>query len=110
MLYLIRFDIQQPEGTSLSELRKIWRQAPVAAQEPRGFGIIQSFKPLGQRTVFAVANFPNEEALDEVLTTLLMVEELGSAVKIDVIPVWPYDEPDSLGGELEELAQGAKRS
>lgn len=86
MLYLIRFDIQQPDGPSLSELREIWH---------RGSGILQSFKAMGQRTVFAVADFPDDEALDEALAALPLVEELGSVVKIEVIPAWPYDEPDA---------------
>src|SRR5918993_1544653 len=88
MLYLIRFDIQQPDGPSLSELREVWR---------RGFGILQSFKAMGQRTVFAVADLPNDEALDEALAVLPLVKELGSVVKIEVIPAWPYDEPDAPG-------------
>jgi pSer/pThr/pTyr-binding forkhead associated (FHA) protein len=86
MLYLIRFDIQQSDGPSLSELREIWH---------RGSGILQSFKAMGQRTVFAVADFPDDEALDEALAALPLVEELGSVVKIEVIPAWPYDEPDA---------------
>ncbi len=86
MLYLIRFDIQQTDGPSLSELREIWH---------RGSGILQSFKAMGQRTVFAVADFPDDEALDEALAALPLVEELGSVVKIEVIPAWPYDEPEA---------------
>ena len=87
MLYLIRFDIQQP-GASLSELRKIWS---------RGSGIIRSFKAMGQRSVFAVADFPDDETLDEALASLPIVEEFGSDVKIEVIPAWPYKEPGASG-------------
>lgn len=108
MLYLIRFEVRQTDGISLSELREIWRRELVA-REPRGSGFVQSFKTMGRRTIFVIADFPDDEALDGALAALPIVEELGSAVEIELIPAWPFDDPGVPGQTLthpvEEPAQ-----
>lgn len=104
MLYLIHFEVRQPDGSSLSELQDIWYRELVA-REPHGPGIVQSFKAMGRRTIFVVADFPDEGALDEALARLPIVEEFGSAVEIEHIPPWPFDDP---GGPGQTLARPAE--
>jgi len=93
MLYLIRFDVRSRNHLSLSELREAWHRAVSTTRDPAGSGITESFKVVGRSTIFAVAEFPDNEALDEALARLPFVEDSDSAVEIEVIPVRPFDEP-----------------
>jgi muconolactone delta-isomerase len=95
MLYLIRFEIQPPNEVSLSKLRDSWLRGAPALPGSGGSGIIESFKVVGQQTVFAVARFDDNEALDETLARLPIVEEFGSAVDVEVILVRPFDSPEA---------------
>lgn len=99
MFYLICLDVQQPEGMSLSEFQEIWHRNAVATQKYRSSGSVQSFKAVGRWTIFSIAEFPDNDSLDEALAGLPIVEDLGSAVEIEVIPVRPYAEIDTSGIE-----------
>jgi muconolactone delta-isomerase len=92
MLFFIRLDGRQPDGMPLSEFRKAWHRGALTTRESRDSGIIQSFKVVGRRTIFAIAEAPDNEALDKALAGLPIVEDLGSAVEIEVIPMVSYED------------------
>jgi pSer/pThr/pTyr-binding forkhead associated (FHA) protein len=104
MLYLIRLHIRHTNGMSLPELREVWHRDVAATQEPHGYEIVQSFKVVGQPTIFAIAEFPDNETLDEGLARFSIVEEFGDAVEIEVIPVLSYGESATLRGAGAEPA------
>ncbi len=93
MLYLVPLDVRQTDGRLISEYKESWRRN-VAARGLHNGGTLQGFKVVGKQTIFAIAEFPNNEALDKALSGLPIVEELGDAVEIEVIPVRPYGEVD----------------
>ncbi len=91
MFYLIHLDFR-PGGASAAELREIWRRGAAAMRGSSGPGAVRGFKVVGQQTVFALAEFPDNGAVADALGRLANVEGLGDAAEVEFMPVRPYDE------------------
>jgi muconolactone D-isomerase len=91
VLYLVRFDVKQPENVPNAELIATWRREAVAATGAREAGIIKHiWKVAGQRTVFVVVDLPEHEALDRALGGLPIFRELGAGVVTEALAIYDY--------------------
>ncbi|MEA2359734.1 MAG: hypothetical protein QOI62_2994 [Solirubrobacteraceae bacterium] len=92
MLYLVRFDVHQPESMPTERLWEIWNEEAKAALGAKAAGaIVDLWKVAGQRTVFALCDFPDHRSLDEALSGLPIVGELRGGVHTQAFPVYPYE-------------------
>lgn len=104
MLYMVRFDITQPDSMSTDRLYEIWNGEAKAALEAKAAGaVVDLWKVAGQRTVFALCDFPDHTSLDRALSGLPIVVALGSNAKTQAWPVYPYEE---YADQLREAVEG----
>jgi muconolactone delta-isomerase len=93
MLFMIRFDVHQPADMSMKELVTIWNEEAKAALGAVEAGAITGlWKVAGQRTVFALVEFPSHRALDQALAGLPIIQQMGGAVDTEALAVYPYSE------------------
>lgn len=93
MLYFIRFDIHQPEDMDTKRLTEIWNEEATAAIRAIEAGAVKGlWKVAGQRTVLAVLDVPDSRTLDQVVSSLPIVQAMGGSVETEVLPVYPYTE------------------
>jgi muconolactone D-isomerase len=105
MLYMVRFDITQPDAMSTDRLYEIWNGEAKAALEAKAAGaVVDLWKVAGQRTVFALCDFPDHTSLDRALSGLPIVVALGSNAKTQAWPVYPYEE---YADQLREAVEGS---
>jgi muconolactone D-isomerase len=91
MLFLIRFDIQQPATMSNRELVEIWDREADAALEAVDAGAVKHlWKVAGQRVVVGILDLPDAETVDRALAGLPIVQEMGGGVKTEVLPIYDY--------------------
>src|SRR3954468_23341249 len=68
MQFLVRFDVHQPADMSAGELVSIWNEEAKAALGAVEAGAITGiWKVAGQRTVFALCEFPAHRSLEQAL-------------------------------------------
>ncbi|MBI2936242.1 MAG: MIase like protein [Chloroflexi bacterium] len=92
MLYFVRFEIHQPEGMSAGELRRYWDQEAQTALKLRNPGPVKGlWKVSGQRVVLAVLDLPDNDVLDQALASLPIMESMGGSVKVEALPIRPYE-------------------
>jgi muconolactone delta-isomerase len=93
MQFMVRFDVHQPVDMSAQELVNIWNEEAKAALGAVDAGAITGiWKVAGQRTVFALCEFPSHRALDQALAGLPIMQEMGGAVDTEALAVYPYQE------------------
>lgn len=105
MFYLIRLDCERPDGPSYSDLRETWHRTVAAMRGTSGPETFRSFKVVGRRTIFALIECDDTDALDDALAELSIVEDLGGAVELEVMPVRSYDEPEATAAQPEVPAE-----
>ena len=103
MHFLIRFDVGQPASVSLEQFHAIWDEEAKATKGARDAGVLQGWKVVGQRVIVAIGEFETPDALDRVLMELPIVRRLGGAVRIEVLPIRPYN---AFAADLAELSAG----
>jgi muconolactone D-isomerase len=104
MLFLIRFDIQQPATMSNRELIEIWDREGDAALEAVDAGAVQHlWKVAGQRVVVGILDLPDAETVDRALAGLPIVQEMGGGVKTEVLPIYDYR---TFAADLKEAVGG----
>jgi muconolactone delta-isomerase len=104
MQFLVRFDVHQPVDMSADELISIWNEEAKAALGAVDAGAITGiWKVAGQRTVFALCEFPDGRALDQALAGLPIVQEMGGSVDTEALPVYPYQD---FAEDLRQAAEG----
>jgi muconolactone D-isomerase len=90
-LFFVRFDVTQPANVSNSDLVATWQREAAAAIGAMDAGaVVHLWKVAGQRVVLAITDFPSAEDLDRALAGLPIVQEMGSGVKIEALPIYPY--------------------
>ena len=104
MLFLIRFDIHQPEGMSTKEFIEIWdREADAALGAMDAGAVAHLWKVSGQRVVFGILDLPDAESVDRALAGLPIVQALGAGAKTEVLPIYDYR---TFAADLKEAAKG----
>jgi muconolactone delta-isomerase len=104
MLFMIRFDIHQPTDMSMKELVDIWNDEAKAALGAVEAGVIKGiWKVSGQRTIFALAEFESHRQVDQVLTSLPIVQAMGGSVDTEAMAVYEYAE---FAEDLKAAAEG----
>jgi muconolactone delta-isomerase len=104
MLFMIRFDIHQPTDMSMKELVDIWNDEAKAALGAVEAGVIKGiWKVSGQRTIFALAEFESHRQVDQVLTSLPIVQAMGGSVDTEAMAVYDYAE---FAEDLKAAAEG----
>jgi muconolactone delta-isomerase len=93
MQFMVRFDVHQPVDMSAQELVNIWDEEAKAALGAVEAGAITGiWKVAGQRTVFAVCEFPSHQALDQALSGLPIIQQLGGSVDTEALAIYPYED------------------
>lgn len=91
MFYLVRFDFRPGKA----KLQDVWRQSAAAMRGSGGAsGSVRGFKVVGRQTVFALAEFADNDAADDALARLSDIEGLEGA-ELEVMPLRLYDEPEA---------------
>ena len=104
MLFLIRFDIHQPEGMSTKEFIEIWdREADAALGAMDAGAVAHLWKVSGQRVVIGILDLPDAESVDRALAGLPIVQALGGGAQTEVLPIYDYR---TFAADLKEAAQG----
>jgi muconolactone D-isomerase len=93
MLYMVRFDVQQPVDMTQAQLFQIWNEEAKAAMGAVEAGaLVGLWKVAGQRTVFAVCDFPDSRTLDQALSGLPIIQKMGGSVTTESFPIYEYSE------------------
>jgi muconolactone delta-isomerase len=93
MLFMVRFDVQQPVDMTQAKLFQIWNEEAKAAQGARDAGAVTGlWKVAGQRTVFAILDVPEHRTVDQALNGLPIIQQLGGSVTTTALPVYDYAE------------------
>ena len=104
MLFLIRFEVHQPEDMSNDELLEIWdREADAALAAVDAGAVKHLWKVAGQRVVVGVLDLPDAETVDRALAGLPIVKEMGTGVKTEVLPIYDYR---TFAGDIKEALSG----
>lgn len=104
MLFLIRFDIRQPDHMSTPDFIAMWDREADAALEAMDAGAVKHlWKVAGQRVVMGVLDLPDAESVDRALAGLPIVQALGDGAKTEVLPIYDYR---TFAGDLKEAAGG----
>lgn len=91
MLYMIRFDVKQPETMTNEDLVAMWRREGEAAMGAAEAGVIKHiWKVAGQRVVIVIAEFGSPEDLDRALGSLPIFREMGAGVVTTALPLYEY--------------------
>ena len=102
---MVRFDITQPDTISPERFYEIWTEEAKAALGAKEAGaVVDLWKVAGQRTVFALCDFPDNVSLDRALSGLAIVVQLGGNAKTQAWPVYPYEEQ---ADQLREAVEGS---
>jgi muconolactone D-isomerase len=93
MLYHIDFRLEYPATMTQQELLRIWSKEAEAALEVKSQGIIVDlWKCIGTRRVFAIVNVESPDILDQILMDLPIMKEMGQHVNIEVTPLRRYED------------------
>ena len=104
MLFMVRFDITQPESMSTDRLWEVWNDEAKAAMGAKEAGaVVDLWKVAGERVVFALCDFPDGDALDRALASLPIVNALGAGAKTTSWQVYPYEQ---FAAFLSETVEG----
>ena len=91
MLFMVRFDIRQPDAMSTREFIETWDREANAALGAMDAGVVRHlWKVSGQRVVFAVIDLPDPESLDRALASLPIVQELGDGAHTEAWTIYDY--------------------
>ena len=104
MLYFARFEVHQPEGMSAAQFRRNWHEEAQTALKLIAAGPVKGlWKVAGQRVVLAVVDLPDNDALDQALASLPIMESMGGSIKAEVWPIRPYE---NFAADLQKAVGG----
>ncbi len=105
MLFLVRFDVHQPEDMSNRELIEMWdREADAALGAMEAGAVTHLWKVSGQRVVDRRSlDLPDAESVDRALAGLPIIQEMGAGVETEVLPIYDYT---TFAADMKEAAQG----
>ena len=92
MLFHVEFRVEYPATMSQQDLFKIWAEEADAALGAKAAGaVVDLWKVVGQRRVFAVVNVDSMDTLDQVLMDLPIMKQHGQHVQVTVTPIRTYE-------------------
>ncbi len=91
MLFLVWFKVQQPESMSQRQIYEVWmRESKKAPNVIKPESVKGLYKVTGKQEVLALLDFESHQALDEALSQLTLLKELGHSLRIEIVPLYPY--------------------
>ena len=92
MLFHIEFNVEYPANMSQADLFKIWSEEADAAIGAKAAGaVVDLWKAVGQRRVFAIVNIDDHDTLDAILMDLPIMKQHGQHVQVTVTPIRTYE-------------------
>ncbi|MEM6676875.1 MAG: muconolactone Delta-isomerase family protein [Pseudomonadota bacterium] len=93
MLYHLSFTVEYGDAQSQQDLFTVWAQEADAALGAKDAGVVVDlWKVVGERRVFAVVNVDGPDTLDAILFDLPIMKLHGQHVQVDVKSVRRYED------------------
>ncbi len=93
MLYHLAFTVGYDASQSQTDLFKIWAEEAEAALAAKAAGaVVDLWKVVGERRVFAVVNVDGPDTLDRILFDLPIMKKHGHAVDVQVKSLRRYED------------------
>ena len=92
MLFHLDFEVEYPATMTQQDLFKIWSEEADAALGAKAAGaVVDLWKAVGARRVFAVVNVETMDDLDRILMDLPIMKQHGQHVRVSVTPIRTYE-------------------
>ncbi len=93
MLYHLAFRIEYAAEQTQRDLFRIWSEEADAALAAKEAGaVVDLWKVVGERRVFAVVNVDSPDVLDQVLFDLPIMKQHGQHVQVEVKALRRYED------------------
>lgn len=93
MLYHLAFTVEYAADQSQQDLFAVWAEEADAALGAKGAGVVVDlWKVVGERRVFAVVNVDGPDALDAILFDLPIMKRHGQHVQVEVKSLRRYED------------------
>jgi muconolactone D-isomerase len=93
MLYHLTFSVGYDVSQSQADLFKIWAEEADAALAAKADGaVVDLWKVVGERRVFAVVNVDSPDTLDRILFDLPIMKKHGHSVDVQVKSLRRYED------------------
>ena len=93
MLYHLAFTVEYADSQSQQDLFRIWADEADAALGAKAAGaVVDLWKVVGERRVFAVVNVDGPDTLDQVLFDLPIMKQHGQHVQVEVKALRRYED------------------
>uniref|UniRef100_A0A7C2WRF3 MIase like protein n=1 Tax=Thermorudis sp. TaxID=1969470 RepID=A0A7C2WRF3_9BACT len=91
-LFFVRATVTPPADMPGRTLYEIWDREARASLEAMEAGAIKGlWKVAGQRVVVGILDPPGGDAIDQAITSLPIMQEMGPSVSWEVLQVRPYE-------------------
>ena len=92
MLFHLEFTVQYGDAMSQQDLFSIWAEEAGAALGAKEAGVVVDlWKAVGQRKVFAIVKVDSADMLDQISFDLPIMKKMGQHVDIKVTAIRPYE-------------------
>lgn len=93
MLYHLSFTVEYGADQSQNDLFKVWAEEADAALAAKAAGaVVDLWKVVGERRVFAVVNIDSPDTLDQILFDLPIMKLHGQHVQVEVKALRRYED------------------
>ncbi|NQW01499.1 MAG: transporter [Rhodospirillales bacterium] len=93
MLFHLEFSVGYSAEMSQQDLFKIWAEEAGAALGAKEAGVVVDlWKVVGTRTVFAVVNVESADMLDQISFDLPIMKQMGQHVEVKVTAIRRYED------------------
>ena len=91
MLYLLQTQLHQPENMSAESFNQAWAEQSKAAMGAVEKGVIKNiWKVAGERSFLVIADVPDHDTLDRVVSALPFNKTMGSGFEVKITPLREY--------------------
>ncbi|MEO1331374.1 MAG: muconolactone Delta-isomerase family protein [Pseudomonadota bacterium] len=92
MLFHLEFTVSYGAAMSQQDLFRIWAEEAGAALGAKEAGVVVDlWKAVGMRKVFAIVKVESADALDQISFDLPIMKQMGQHVDIKVTAIRPYE-------------------
>lgn len=93
MLYHLAFKVEYADSQTQHDLFTIWAEEAKVALGAKAAGVVVDlWKVVGERRVFAVVNVDSPDVLDQILFDLPIMKQHGQHVQIEVKSLRRYED------------------
>lgn len=93
MLYHVDFRVEYHNSMTQQEFFKIWSEEAQAALQAKSGGIIVDlWKCVGTRRVFAIVNVESPDILDQILMDLPIMKAIGQHIQVEITSIRRYED------------------